>query len=145
MSSLVELIGHPLVSRATAENVGQLNDAVIDVDGRAVVAWQIGKGRKATVVENAHLTGIGQAAAMLDEESSLRAAESVDEVATLKGQRSVIKARVLSDAGDVLGVVEDLEIDPDSGQILVVRTSGGDVEPDRMRGFGSYALVVAAG
>ncbi len=46
MSSLVALIGLPVVSRATAETVGSLVAPVVDVNSRSVVAWQVGKGRQ---------------------------------------------------------------------------------------------------
>ena len=144
MSSLVALIGLPVVSRTTAETVGSLVAPVVDVSSRSVVAWQVVKGRHPIVVENGNLAGIGQAAAMLDEESSLREPSSTEEVETVKGNHILLGARVLTDAGDVLGTVEDAEVDSDSGQIAFVRTSNGDVSAERLRGFGSYALVVAA-
>ncbi len=73
MSSLNALIGLPVVSRATAETVGNLIAPVLDVSSRHIVAWQVVKGRHPMVVENAALAGIGQAAAMLDEQGNLRA------------------------------------------------------------------------
>jgi len=144
MSSLSALIGLPVVSRTTAEDLGALTSAVIDIDARQVVAWQVGRGRRSAVVDHAHLSGIGQAAAVLDDEASLREAGTPDEIDTVKGNRILIGARVLSDAGDVIGTVEDAEVDPDSGAISAIRTSGEDVAAARLRGFGSYALVVAS-
>ena len=144
MSSLVALIGLPVVSRTSAETVGALVAPVIDVNARRVVAWQVVKGRRPIVVENANLAGIGQAAAMLDEEASMREPASPEEVETVKGNHILLGARVLTDAGDVLGTVEDAEVDSDSGEIAFVRTSNGDVSAERLRGFGSYALVVSA-
>jgi len=144
VSSLNALIGLPVVSRATAETVGTLIAPVLDVGTRRVVAWQVVKGRHPMVVENADLTGIGQAAAMLGEQGDLRPPGAAEEVATVGGNHILLGARVLTDAGDVLGTVEDAEVDPDSGQVEFVRTSNGDVDAERLRGFGSYALVVAA-
>ena len=144
MSSLVALVGLPVVSRTTAETVGSLVAPVLDIDSRRVVAWQVVKGRHPLVVENESLTGIGQAAAMLNEESSMREAAAPEEVETVKGNHILLGARVITDAGDVLGTVEDAEVDSDSGQVAFVRTTNGDVDADRLRGFGSYALVVAA-
>ena len=144
MTSLTGLLGLPVVSRATAEDVGALTAAVIDIDRRQIVAWQVGKGRRSAVVDHAHLSGIGQAAAMLDDETSLREPTTPDEIDTVKGNRILIGARVLSDTGDVIGTVADAEVDTGSGAVSIIRTSGVDVAADRLRGFGSYALVVAA-
>ena len=144
MTSLSGLLGLPVVSKTTAEKVGALTAAVVDIDRRQVVAWQVGKGRKAAVVDQRHLSGIGQAAAVVDDESSLREAATPEETETVKGNRILIGARVLSDAGDVIGTVEDAEVDAESGVITAIRTSGPDVAAARLRGFGSYALVVAA-
>lgn len=144
MSSLNALIGLPVVSRATAETVGTLIAPVLDVNNHRIVAWQVAKGRHPMVVENAALAGIGQAAAMLGEQSTLREPGAGEEVATVQGNHILLGARVLTDAGDVLGTVEDAEVDPDSGEVAFVRTTNGDVDAERLRGFGSYALVVAA-
>ncbi len=144
MSSLNALIGLPVVSRATAETVGNLIAPVLDVNSRRIVAWQVVKGRHPMVVENDALAGIGQAAAMLDEQGDLREPGAAEEMATVQGNHILLGARVLTDAGDVLGTVEDAEVDPDSGAVAFVRTSNGDVDSERLRGFGSYALVVAA-
>ena len=144
MSSLNAMIGLPVVSRATAETVGHLIAPVLDVSRRRIVAWQVAKGRHPMVVENAALAGIGQAAAMLAEQGRLREPSATEEQATVQGHHILLGARVLTDAGDVLGTVEDAEVDPDSGQVDFVRTTNGDVDSERLRGFGSYALVVAA-
>lgn len=144
MSSLNALIGLPVVSRVSAETVGHLIAPVLDVPSRRVVAWQVVKGRHPLVAENATLAGIGQAAAMLDEHGTLREPTSAEELATVHGHHILLGARVLTDAGDVLGTVEDAEVDPQSGEVAFVRTSNGDVDSERLRGFGSYALVVAA-
>lgn len=146
MSSLSALIGLPVVSRTTAQDLGAVSGAVVDIGARRVVAWQVGKGRKGAVIEHGHLFGIGQAAVVVDQDASVRPATSDEEIETVKGNRILIGARVLSDAGNVIGTVQDAEVDPDSGAISIIRTSGGgEIAADRLRGFGSYALVVAAG
>ena len=61
MTSLLSLIGRPAVSRSSAQDLGQLHDAVIDVPNRRILAWQLGKGRKAQVVEHTHIAGIARA------------------------------------------------------------------------------------
>ena len=41
---------------SNVENLGTLQGAVIDVPSRSIVAWQVGKGRRARLVDYAHIT-----------------------------------------------------------------------------------------
>lgn len=143
MTSLARTVGSDVVSRATAENLGAIGAAVLDVPSRRLVAWQIGSGRKAQIAEHSAIHGIGEAAVVVEQDSSVRPAASPEEVATVKGDRPLLKARVITDAGEDIGPVEDVEFDPDSGVVHTVTVPGGPIPVDRLRGLGSYALVVA--
>lgn len=142
MSSLRDLLGKPVVARSSAESLGALSGAVLDAPSVSVVAWQVGKGRKARLVDHGHVVGIGEAAVMVDEEASLREPSSEREKATVKGDLAVLGHRALTDAGDDLGGVEDLDVDLDAGAVLRVRTELTEMPGSSMRGFGSYALVL---
>lgn len=143
MTALTQIIGTQVVSRADAEKIGQVQAAVIDVASRTVTAWQIGKGRKAHFVEHAHLTGIGDAAVIVDDAASLRSAAGPVEEATAKGHHALLKSLVLNEAGDALGHVTEAEIDTGSGAIITVTTEHTTIPSASLLGFGSYALVVA--
>ena len=72
--------------------------------------------------------------------------ERLADLATKDG--TVLKKRVLSDAGEDLGSVHDIDLDPESGALLELivgekkhRTS---VAGSRLLGVGSYAVVVKA-
>ena len=143
MTSLAATIGRDVVSRASAENFGSISGAVLDVPSRTLVAWQIGSGRRGQVAEHANVHGIGEAAVVIDQDSSVRAAASPEEIATVKGDRTLLNARVITDAGEDIGPVGDVEFDPDSGVVQTVTVPGGPIPADRLRGLGSYALVVA--
>ncbi len=142
MSSLRELIGKPVVSRASAETIGPLTGALLDASRAGIVAWQIGKGRKARLVDHAHVVGIGEAAVMIDEEASLRQPSTGAEKAAAKGGLDLLGHRALSDAGDDLGTVEDADVDVDAGTVVAVRTELTEAAGSAMRGFGTYALVL---
>ncbi len=142
MTALSSILGSAVVSRATAEDLGSVQGVVVDSTVSAVVAWQVGKGRRATVVEHSHLTGIGAAAVVVDDEANARPAETTLEQATVKGRRPLLGHRTLSDAGDSLGEVLDAEIDIQSGKILSVRTPAGEFRAATLRGLGEFALVI---
>ncbi len=143
MTSLHSLLGMKVVARDTAERVGEIHGVVVDIHRGTVLAWQVGKGRKARVIDHAHVTGIADAA-VIDAEDSLREPADGLETDTLKGRGALLGSLVLTDAGVELGSVDDVEVDTDSGALGVVSTGGAAVEPSRLLGLGSYALVVAA-
>ena len=142
MTNLTSIIGREAVSRTSAENLGEIKDAVVDIATRKVIAWQVGKGRKASVVEQGHVVGIGDAAVMVDDDASVREPQDDVEAQTLKGHRSLLKSLVLNDSGDSLGEVTDADIDTASAAIVAVQVGDQRIEAARLLGFGTYSLVV---
>lgn len=143
MTSLKALMGTKVVSRDSAEHIGDIHGVVVDVVAGTVLAWQVGKGRKARLVDHAHVTGIGDAV-VIDNETSLREPADEREQQTLKGHGAILGSLVLGDDGTEHGEVDDVEIDAEAGTLGVLTAGDGAVEPKRLRGLGSYALVVAA-
>lgn len=143
MTSLRAILGRSAVSRASAEDLGTVQGAVVDHGARRVESWQIGKGRKARLIEHGHLTGMGAAAVIVDDEVNLRDANSAEETATIKNHRNLLGAYLLSDAGNALGDVADADIDSDSGAIVSVTSESEQFPAEQLRGFGTYALVIA--
>lgn len=143
MTSLTALLGTKVVSRDSAEHVGDIHGVVVDVVASRVTAWQVGKGRKARLVDQAHVTGIGDAV-VIDDEAHLREpAEGVEEQ-TVKGHGVLLGSLVLADDGTERGTVVDVDIDPQTGALGIVATADGGYSPAQLRGLGAYALVVAA-
>jgi uncharacterized protein YrrD len=141
MSTLRELVGKPVVSRRSAETLGTLNGAVLDPSQHRIVAWQVGKGRKARLIDHIRVTGIADAL-IVDDDASARKATTRAERGTIKGSHTILGHRVLSDAGDNLGTVEDLAVDLSSGIVTDVRTSITEAAGEAIRGFGDFALVL---
>jgi sporulation protein YlmC with PRC-barrel domain len=52
--------------------------------------------------------------------------------------------RVLTEGGDGLGTVNDVEFDPADGSIRAILTGTEEIAGPRMLGLGSYAVVVRA-
>ena len=50
--------------------------------------------------------------------------------------------RVLLTVGDEVGKVDDVEFDPDSGELVAIVLAGEDVDAHRLVGVGSYAVIV---
>jgi uncharacterized protein YrrD len=143
MVSLVGLLGKKVIARDTAEEIGELQGVVVDAPAGRVLAWQVGKGRKARVVAHEHITGIGDAV-VVDAEASVREPADGVEAETVKGHGALLDSLVLADDGTELGTVSDVLVDTDRGALGAVTADSHPVEPKRFRALGSYALVVAA-
>ncbi len=140
MTSLSQLIGTEVVARDTAEQVGAIAGVIVDVAVGRILGWQVGRGRRARVVDHQHVTGIGDAV-VIDAEASLREPTAA-EAGVVRGKGALLGSLVLADDGTALGTVDDVEVDTDGGALGVVTTSAGTVAPDRFRSLGTYALVV---
>jgi uncharacterized protein YrrD len=135
-----DLRGTKVVSRSSAEKVGAIDRLVIDPGTRRVTAVQVGKG---DVVPWEAISGIGDDAVIIDDGGSVRPAAEGREEQTLKGDLDLGGRRVLSDTGNELGEVEDLEFDESTGEVTGLVTDGGRIDGDRLRAVGSYCVVVA--
>lgn len=141
MTTLRELVGKPVVSRRSAETLGPLNGAVLDPSQHRIVAWQVGKRRKARLIDHIRVVGIADAL-IVDDDASARKPATPAERGTIKGSHAILGHRVLSDAGDDLGTIEDVAIDVSSGIVTDVRTSITQARGEAIRGFGDFALVI---
>lgn len=144
MIRLREALGRRVMARDTAESVGQLHGAVVDATARRVMAVQVGKGHKARLVDWSAVTGMGPDAVVVDAEASLRAAQGEREEGVLKGDLPLLGHRVLTDRGDVLGALDDVELDETTGEVLTLLTGGETIPASRLRSLGGYAVVVVA-
>src|SRR3954454_6720462 len=135
-----EATGRTVLSRATAEKVGEVGQFVVDGPGSRIAALAVGKGRKARVVDWSAVTGFGPDAMMIESEAALRD-PAADEL-----KHDWLGRRLLTDRGFEVGSVRDVEFDGESGELQSLVADVGDpIAADRVRGAGSFAIVVAAG
>jgi len=142
---LRESMGRPVVARDTAETVGQVHGAVVDVASRLIVAVQVGKGHKARLADWSAITGVGPDAVVIDTAASLRAAYGEREERIVKGDIALLGARVLTERGDVLGALDDVEFDEATGEIVALVSGETSVPAAGLRSVGGYATVVSTG
>jgi uncharacterized protein YrrD len=132
---LSELRGRRVVSRASAETLGEVNDLLLAPHPWTVSALVLGKGRKAQTVDWPQIVGIGPDAVVV----------SVDDLpAEPKDARSPMGRLVLGELGNAAGAVTDLEFDETSGALISLTTEAALIEGDRLIVDGPYALIVAA-
>jgi len=140
---LREALGRAVVARDTAETVGQIHGAVVDVGSRRIAALQVGKGRKAQMADWDAITGMGPDAVVITGEARLRSGHGDREERIVKGDIDLLGGRVLTDRGDALGPLDDVEFDETTGEILTLICGDTAVAAARLRAVGGFAVVVA--
>ena len=133
------------MTRDTAETIGAVEGAVVDVPTRRVVAVQIGKGRKARVADWSSLSGVGPDAVVVHSESALREPMGELEERYVKGDLPLLGARVLTDRGDEAGTLDDVEFDESTGALVALVSGDRRFSATGLHAIGGYAVVVAAG
>jgi uncharacterized protein YrrD len=132
---LSELVGRRVVSRATAETLGDVHDLYISIEPPSVTALQLGKGRKAGAVAWPKIVGIGPDAVVVADDDAVT--EHPDEV-------SPMGRLLLSELGNAAGTVSDVEFDDTSGSLIAVSSATATITGDRLMADGPYAIIVAA-
>lgn len=139
MTSFSEAIGRRVVSRDDAEAHGDLSSFVVDAQASKVVALVVGSGRKATAFSWDQVTGFGPDAVLV--EGPPADPDQTKDAAS--GRNDPLGKRLLTVLGEEIGTVSDLEFDPETAEVRALRSdAGSDVAADRLRGVGSYAVVV---
>jgi sporulation protein YlmC with PRC-barrel domain len=135
---LSELRGRRVVSRASAETLGEVTDLRLSTNPSApsaIASLQVGKGRKAGSVAWAQIVGVGPDAVVVTDDDA--ASEQPDIV-------SPVGRLVLSELGNEAGAVTDVEFDETTGTLISLATDSVLIEGDRLLADGPYAIIVAA-
>jgi sporulation protein YlmC with PRC-barrel domain len=125
----------------TATTVGQVDDLVVDPHGRAIAALRLDGARHGDTVHWADITGMGPDAITVASPDAVRDAEGRT-AELLAGGYRILGKRLLTDAGDDIGRVMDIDFDPRTGSIRELVTTDGRVDGGRLLACGSYAAVV---
>ncbi len=134
--------GRKVVSTSTAETVGVVDGFVVDPVSRVVAGLKVKGSHGSSLVLWSQLIAFGSDAV------TVASAEELEDAAGDLAERSdshhqLLGKRVLSAAGDELGVVRDVAFDPETAQITELLLGHSDVPGVRLLGVGSYAVVVA--
>jgi sporulation protein YlmC with PRC-barrel domain len=138
--NLSDVAGRPVLDLATATNIGKVADFVIDPVTRRIVGFQLAnvKGPAYWLAWDAMNT-LGADALTIDHPDVLT--EPPEHSRGLRADK-VIGGRVLTDSGRELRNLADLEIDPDTGQIIGLKIGDHSMPADALIGVGRYATVV---
>lgn len=128
-------------ANTTATTVGQVDELIVDPQGRAVAALRLSGARNGDILHWADITSIGPDAVTVACPEAVRDAEG-HTAELLSGDYQIMGKRLLTEAGDDIGRVMDVDFDPRSGSIRELVTTGGRIDGRRLVGCGSYAAVV---
>ncbi|MDQ4133073.1 MAG: PRC-barrel domain-containing protein [Actinomycetota bacterium] len=138
---LTQLMKTKVVSRETAEKIGDVRNVLVDVASRRITVVQVGKGRKGRLADWDDVA-VGPDAVVVSSEAALHEPRSESEARVLGGDVTLLDARVLTDHGDALGTVSDVELDEASGAVTALTVDSRSVDTDRLLAVGTYAVVV---
>jgi uncharacterized protein YrrD len=131
---LSELRGRRVVSRTSAETLGEVSDVLLSPAPSSVAALVFGKGRKAQSVAWPQIVGVGPDAVVVSDDDA--ASEQSD-------LRSPMGRLALSELGNAAGAVTDVEFDETNGTLISLATEAVLLEGDRIVADGPYALIIA--
>jgi uncharacterized protein YrrD len=138
-----ENTGRSVVSVADATTVGVVDGFVVDPAVARVVALRLRKTKDArNLLAWPRIHAMGEDAVMVASGDALegREASSLGELADER--HSLPGKRILSERGNELGAVSDVDFDPETGSVLSLITAQGQIAGKEMVGVGSYAVVV---
>ncbi len=143
MMRFSEVRHRDVVAIDSAETIGRVEALLVDPESRTIAAIHVSKvGRgNADWISWDDLKAFGQDAVTIGSADLLRM-EQGEREAGLKKISNVLGKRVLDDAGFAQGEVKDVEFDPKTGAITTIITARTQISGDRLRGVGSWAVVV---
>ncbi len=143
-TNLDDLRHRPILDLSTATTIGRAEHAVIDVEQRTVVALALAKVEgDATILPWDSIRSIGADAITVDNGDLLRAPAGELEQRTASGSLDPIAKKVLSDAGDEHGSLDDIVIDSESGAVTDLVIGDRTVPGRALIGIGDYAAILA--
>ena len=131
------LVGLPVVTTATGEDIAETRDVIYIPDLGRVAGFTLNKrgrlaGRMKNVLAMEQVHAVGRDAVMVTDASALDAPEGDAAAHDARG-RNVIGNSVLTDTGKELGIVRDLIVEMNGGEVIGYEL-GGEVALQRAQG-----------
>jgi uncharacterized protein YrrD len=134
-----------VVNTATATKVARVDGFVVLPDPARVALLRLGKVTGGgTLLAWEDLQGFGPDAVTVNSDAALRPARDLIEQRAEDKELEILGKRVLTERGMELGIVTDVDFDPESGAVTSVITKTDTLAGERLIGLGGYAVVVSA-
>jgi uncharacterized protein YrrD len=142
--SFRQAAGRKVISRTSAQEVGQVAHLLVDAGQRRITALIIGRGRKAHLVDWSAITGFGPDAIMVGDDAAVRPAADDRERAAVDGKLELVGKRALTERGNGLGIVDDVTFDAQTGALQSLHVGDRVLPVGSLLGSGSFAVVIDA-
>lgn len=139
-----EAQGRTIVATGSADTVGRVTGFIVDPGASRVVALRVKKAHgEGDTLPWSDVTAMGADVVTVQSAMSVQAAEG-QLLEQGNKRHEIVGKRVLTERGDELGQVRDVDFDPADGSVRALLTTGEEVAGARLMGVGSYAVVVQA-
>ena len=143
MTRLSEAAGRPVISRASAERIGDLKHVVVDPAERRITAIHVaGRRARARLVDWEAIVGFGPDGIVVDDDAAPREPVDKRERAVASGRLDLEGRLVLDDGSRAVGALEDVVFDPSSGTVDSIAAGGEVVDAARLRAIGPHCVIV---
>lgn len=141
MTSFREGAGRTVMSRTSAESVGQVQHFAVSPDEQRITAVVI-DAKHNLLVEWSAIESFGADAVVVESASVAREPVNESEKRAVAGDLDMVGKIVLSDRGNGCGATHDVEFDAQSGRLSALMTDAGRIDTARLIGVGDFAVVV---
>lgn len=133
-----------VVSTGSATTVARVEGFVVAAGPARVALLRLGKVQgEGSLVSWEDVQGFGSDAVTIADTAVIRVPADDWESAADSRKLEIVGKRVLSERGDELGEITDVDFDPQTGAVTTFITRKETIGGDRLIGHGSYAVVVA--
>ena len=117
-----DLTGKTVVSIEEGAKLGRVDDVLVDTDALRVAALHVTGKEAAALIPFDRVQSTGGEVVTVPSRAAAQRPQAQDEAEHLASLGAVTKRKVVDEAGTFLGVVQSLEVDPQSGAILELQT-----------------------
>lgn len=144
--SMKSMEGHDVIALDSAEDIGEVKHFVVSQDASHIERLHIdGRRNKALFAEWADLESFGDDKVIVKHADAAAQSDDGRDLQAAKGTIEILDARVLDTAGFEHGTVDDVNFESDTGAIVSITSSDGEVtSAEHIRSLGSYALIIDA-
>ena len=138
---ITEARNRPVVDTSTAETVGRVSGFLIEAEAARITGLRIDGDGSGMILPWDSLGAFGPDAI------TIAGAEAVREPAGSTEQRrsdpdlDPIGKPAIEESGNGLGIVSDIDFDPNTGAMRAVITDMYELPADKLVGLGSYAMI----